>query len=121
MFGRSRKPRRPPTRRHRRSIERLDERPGTCVTCGSRLVQLRSWRERADGRLRLETSCPECLHAQVGEFEPREALAWDDEVTRGREALERTYRALLRDNMVGELRRLHIAFELDLVCADDWK
>jgi hypothetical protein len=95
-------------------------RPGRCHECGSRLVQLRSWRERPDGRLRLETSCPECLRGEVGLVEPGQALAWDDELARGRETLELTYQALLRDNMVEELRRLRAALELDLVGPDDF-
>ena len=94
--------------------------PGTCVGCGSQLVQLRSWRERPDGRLRLETSCPECLRGEIGVVEPRYALDWEDELERGREMLERAYRALLRDNMVAELRRLHVALQLDLVGPDDF-
>ena len=94
--------------------------PGTCLGCGSRLVQLCSWRERADGRLRLETSCPECRRDQVGVVDPRDALDWEDELERDRERLERSYYALLRDNMVAELRRLHTALELDLVGPDDF-
>ena len=94
--------------------------PGTCGACGSQLVQLCSWRQRPDGRLRLETSCPECLHGEVGVVEPRDALDFEDELERGREVLERYYEALLRDNMVAELRRLHVALELDLVGPDDF-
>jgi len=84
------------------------------------LVQLRSWRERPDGRLRLETSCPECRRAEVGLVEPAQALDWDVELARGHEALELAYQRLLRDNMVGELRRLRTALELDLVGPDDF-
>jgi hypothetical protein len=93
---------------------------GACLDCGSHLVQLRSWRERPDGRLRLETSCPECLRAEVGVVEPARALDWEDELARGREALERSYLTLLRENMIEELRRLHAALELDLVGPDDF-
>ena len=102
------------------AIKKSGRRPGTCRGCGSRLVQLRSWCERPDGRLRLETSCPECMRGEVGLVEPRQALAWDEELARGRETLELTYHALLRDNMVAELRRLHTALELDLVGPDDF-
>jgi hypothetical protein len=95
-------------------------RPKACRGCGSQLVQLRSWRERPDGRLRLETSCPECLRGEVGVVDPARALDWEDELARGREALELAYQALLRENMVAELRRLHTALELDLVGPDDF-
>jgi hypothetical protein len=99
---------------------RTGRRPGTCHDCGSRLVQLRSWCERPDGLLRLETSCPECLRGEVGVVEPSQALAWDEELARGREVLELSYQALLRENMVAELRRLCTALELDLVGPDDF-
>ena len=121
MFGALRKAARPARNRRRSKFMPDEDRLGKCGACGSRLVQLRSWWERPDGRLQVETTCPECLREEAGEFEPREAPVWDEELARGREALESTYRALLRDNMVGELKALRAAFALDLVGADDWK
>ena len=100
--------------------KKAGRRPGACRSCGSQLVQLRSWRERPDGRLRLETSCPECLRGEVGVVEPAHALDWEDELARGRETLELSYQTLLRENMVAELRRLHVALQLDLVGPDDF-
>jgi hypothetical protein len=84
------------------------------------LVQLRCWHQQSAGRVRLETSCPECLRDEVGFVEPDQVLAWQDELARGHEALELSYEALLRDNMVAELRRFEAALERDLIGPDDF-
>ena len=83
-------------------------------------MQPRSWRERPDGRLRLELRCPECLLFTVGEYEPAAVADYDRALTAGRIEIAALHRAVTRANMEAEADRLARALAFDLISADDF-
>ena len=83
-------------------------------------MQPRSWRERPNGRLRLELRCPECLLQTTGDYEPALVADYDRSLAAGRLEIAALCRAVTRANMESEAARLAQAFALDLIGADDF-
>jgi hypothetical protein len=83
-------------------------------------MQPRSWRERPNGRLRLELRCPECLLQTTGDYAPETVADYDRSLTAGRLEIAALCETVTRANMEAEADRLAQAFALDLIGADDF-
>lgn len=92
----------------------------SCPSCGSGLVHPEAWNVRPGGRIRLRIRCGECRVETAGEYEAAEVAAYDRALIEGRLELAALYEAVVRSNMRDEEERLHAAFTLDLISADDF-
>jgi hypothetical protein len=91
-----------------------------CIECASELVYPVRWEESGSENWSVLLHCPNCEVYREGVFAQGTVEAFDEELDRGSDALERDYKRLLRANMEEELERFASALHADAVLPEDF-
>jgi hypothetical protein len=91
-----------------------------CIECASELVYPVRWEESGPENWSVLLHCPNCEVYREGVFAQGTVEAFDEELDRGSDALERDYKRLLRANMEEELERFASALHADAVLPEDF-
>jgi hypothetical protein len=91
-----------------------------CIECDSGLVYPVRWDEAGPENWSVLLHCPNCEVYREGVFAQKTVEAFDEELDRGGDALERDYERLLRANMEEELERFTSALQADAILPEDF-
>ena len=91
-----------------------------CVQCSSELVYPVQWEEAGPENWTVLLHCPNCAVYREGVFAQKTVEAFDEELDRGGDALERDYSRLVRENMEDELERFASALAADAILPEDF-
>ena len=97
-----------------------DQELHVCIECSSELVYPISWEEAGPENWTVLLHCPNCAVYREGVFAQTTVEAFDEELDRGAEALERDYRRLLDANMRDEIDRFVGALTADAILPEDF-
>jgi hypothetical protein len=91
-----------------------------CMECASELVYPVRWDEAGPENWSVLLHCPNCEVYREGVFAQSTVEAFDEELDRGGDALERDYNRLMRANMEEELERFTSALQADAILPEDF-
>jgi hypothetical protein len=91
-----------------------------CIECSSELVYPVSWEEAGPENWSVLLHCPNCEVYREGVFSQTTVEAFDEQLDRGGDALERDYKRLMRSNMEEELARLAGALNANAILPEDF-
>jgi hypothetical protein len=91
-----------------------------CLNCGSQLVYPLSWEESGPENWNVMLRCPECEVCRGGVFSQTNVDAFDQHLDIATGSLLRSYKRLMRENMVDEVDRFAAALQADAVVPEDF-
>ena len=91
-----------------------------CIECDSGLVYPVRWDEAGPENWSVLLHCPNCEVYREGVFAQKTVEAFDEQLDRGGDVLEREYKRLLRTNMEEELERFTRALEAEAILPEDF-
>jgi hypothetical protein len=91
-----------------------------CIECSSELVYPVHWEEAGPENWSVLLHCPNCEVYREGVFAQNTVEAFDEELDRGGDALERDYNRLMRANMEDDLARFAGALAADAILPEDF-
>jgi hypothetical protein len=91
-----------------------------CIECSSELVYPVRWEEAGPENWSVLLHCPNCEVYREGVFAQETVEAFDEELDRGGDALERDYKRLMRANMEEELARFTRALAAEAILPEDF-
>jgi hypothetical protein len=97
-----------------------DQELHVCIECTSELVYPVTWEEAGPENWTVLLHCPNCAVYREGVFAQATVEAFDEELDRGADVLERDYTRLMRANMTDEIDRFVRALAADAVLPEDF-
>jgi hypothetical protein len=91
-----------------------------CPNCDSILVQPVDWHEEDDGHWNVERRCPECEWWGRDSYSQHEVDRYEEEISRGDQALIDDLRAITRANMEEEANRLAALLATGSILPEDF-
>ena len=86
-----------------------------CNECGSDLVYPVIWEEAGPREWDVTLRCPECYLTERGTFDQDDCGLFDDVIEAGKDALERGYKRLVKENMKEEIDLFACALAADAI------
>jgi hypothetical protein len=106
-------PERPPAGSHQEDLH-------VCLECSSDLVYPAEWEKSGPGNWSVLLHCPNCDVHRKGVFSDDAVEAFDEELDRGADTLNRDYKRLMRANMAAEIERFVGALNADAILPEDF-
>jgi hypothetical protein len=91
-----------------------------CIECASELVYPIQWEEAGPENWTVLLHCPNCATYREGVFAQATVEAFDEELDRGADVLERDYTRLVQSNMTAEIDRFVGALTANAILPEDF-